>query len=126
MQSVLRKAEFERLIAAYAEGAQERADGLRAVAAIGDLAAMTRAAQDIGSIAANVGARRLKDLAGALETACRERRPEDADRITAEPMAHVVLRRLKPNVAWCYRQICGFGSGHKRFLASELTARRGR
>ena len=26
-----------------------------------------------------------------------------ADRITAEPMAHVVLRRLKPNVARCYR-----------------------
>jgi CheY-like chemotaxis protein/HPt (histidine-containing phosphotransfer) domain-containing protein len=87
VQSVLRKAEFERLIAAYAEGAQERADGLRAVAAIGDLAAMTRAAQDIGSIAANVGARRLKDLAGALETACRERRPEDADRITADVAA---------------------------------------
>jgi CheY-like chemotaxis protein/HPt (histidine-containing phosphotransfer) domain-containing protein/two-component sensor histidine kinase len=87
VQSVLRKAEFERLIAAYAEGAQERADGLRAVAAIGDLAAMTRAAQDIGSIAANVGARRLKDLAAALETACRERRPEDADRITADVAA---------------------------------------
>lgn len=84
IQAVLRKSEFERLIATSTDTAEERADGLRAVSAAGDLAALTRAAQDIGSIAANIGARRLNQLAGALERACREHRPEDAERIVPD------------------------------------------
>jgi CheY-like chemotaxis protein/HPt (histidine-containing phosphotransfer) domain-containing protein len=81
VRAVLRKIEFERLIAASAQDAEDRAVGLRAVAASGDMGALARAAQEIGAIATCIGARRLGVLASTLETACRERRGEEADRL---------------------------------------------
>ncbi|MBM3478023.1 MAG: response regulator [Alphaproteobacteria bacterium] len=85
IQAVLRATEFQRLLAGFVEGAEQRIEALRGAA--GDLGALARAAHDLKGVAGNFGARRTSLLAAELEAACRDRRRGDAERLVEEVAA---------------------------------------
>jgi CheY-like chemotaxis protein len=85
IQAVLRATEFQRLLAGFVDGAEQRIEALRAAA--GDLGALARAAHDLKGVAGNFGARRTSLLAAELEAACRDRRRGDAERLVEEVAA---------------------------------------
>jgi signal transduction histidine kinase/DNA-binding response OmpR family regulator len=85
IQAVLRATEFQRLLAGFVEGAEQRIEALRAAAS--DLGALARAAHDLKGVAGNFGARRTSLLAAELEAACRDRRRGDAERLVEEVAA---------------------------------------
>lgn len=91
LRAVLRKAGFEKLVAASAEGAEARCAGLLASAAAGDLAAVARGARDVNSLANDIGARHLSKIATALDMACRERGAEEAESL-ARALVDVAAR----------------------------------
>ncbi|MBM3521839.1 MAG: response regulator, partial [Alphaproteobacteria bacterium] len=84
VQAVLRAKEFAGLVTSYVETSEARAERIRALAGTQDLAALAREAHDLKGVAGNFGARRVHDLAAALEKACRGRRKQDIERLIEE------------------------------------------
>lgn len=105
LRAVLRKAGFEKLVAASAEGAEARCAGLLASAAAGELASVARGARDVSALANDIGARHLSKTATALDLACRERGAEEAEslaralvEVAARTAAELRLRYLRDAV----------------------------
>jgi HPt (histidine-containing phosphotransfer) domain-containing protein len=105
LRAVLRRTEFENLVAASAQVAETRSAGMLSNAAAGDLAALARGARELATIAGDIGARRMCDLAAKLETACRRRGTEEAEalardlvEVVAQTAAELRLRYLRDAV----------------------------
>jgi CheY-like chemotaxis protein len=105
LRAVLRRTEFEKLVAASAQGAEARSAGMLTCAAAGDLAALARGAREVGAIAGDIGARRMCELAASLETACRGRGADEAEalardlvEVVAQTAAELRLRYLRDAV----------------------------
>jgi CheY-like chemotaxis protein/HPt (histidine-containing phosphotransfer) domain-containing protein len=105
LRAVLRRTEFENLVAASAQVAETRSAGMLSNAAAGDLAALARGARELAAIAGDIGARRMCDLAASLEAACRRRGTEEAEalardlvEIVAQTAAELRLRYLRDAV----------------------------
>jgi HPt (histidine-containing phosphotransfer) domain-containing protein len=104
--------EIRGLLDMYLTNSSERVATIRMLSESGDLAALAKEAHQLIGTSGNVGAARVSEPAGALETACKAGKPDDVPRLAAE-VIEAVAAATDAILAWLGERSQGTESDSK-------------